>query len=143
LNTAVDTNILVSLWNPDDSLNLQAERALTSASQRGRLSITGLVYVEIRAMPERSEQAIDRFLEDVGIDVDWMMEERIWREAAKAAHEYGQRRRQDSEAKLPRRIAGDFVIGAYALVRGYSLLTLDRRTFRAAFPSLRIAAESS
>jgi predicted nucleic acid-binding protein len=142
LTTAIDTNVLVSLWSTEDSLNAEAYRALTAASQRGRLVVAAPVYVEIRAMPECSEQMVDRFLDDIGAEVDWVVEEKIWREAAKASHEYG-RRRRDKQSRLPRRIAGDFVIGAHAMVRGHSLLTLDRRTFRISFPNLRFAAESS
>jgi len=93
-------------------------------------------------MPERSEQIVDMFLDDIGVEVDWVIEEKIWREAAKASHEYG-KRRGEKRSKLPRRIAGDFVIGAHASVRGHSLLTLDRRTFRVSFPNLRFAPDSN
>ena len=142
MTTAIDTNVLVSLWSTEDSLNAEAYRALTAASQRGRLVVAAPVYVEIRAMPERSEQIVDMFLDDIGVEVDWVIEEKIWREAAKASHEYG-KRRGEKRSKLPRRIAGDFVIGAHASVRGHSLLTLDRRTFRVSFPNLRFAPDSN
>jgi predicted nucleic acid-binding protein len=32
----------------------------------------------------------------------------------------------------------DFLIGAHAAVRGYTLLTADRRLYSAAFPNLRM-----
>jgi predicted nucleic acid-binding protein len=86
---------------------------------------------------------MDSFLGKTGIAVDWRLEERIWREAAKASHEYGKRRRGGRHTKLPRRIAGDFAVGAHAMVRGHLLLTLDRRTFRIAFPALKLAPESA
>jgi predicted nucleic acid-binding protein len=85
---------------------------------------------------------VEGFLDDIGAEVDWVVEEKIWREAAKASHEYG-KRRGEKQSRLPRRIAGDFVIGGHAMVRGHTLLTLDRRTFRVSFPSLRFAPESS
>ena len=88
-------------------------------------------------MPGRDEIAIDAFLNRTGVAVDWKIEERIWREAARANNEYVARKRKNF--KLPRRIAADFVIGAHASVRGYSLLTFDRRTFRSAFPNLVLA----
>lgn len=141
--TAVDTNVLVGLWSEDDALNAEAERALIAASGRGRLVICAPVYVEMRAMPERTERLVQIFLAEAGIEVDWILQEKVWREAARAGHEYGMRRRADKYPKLPRRIAGDFVIGAHAMVRGYSLLTLDRRFFRVAFPALKMAQESS
>jgi predicted nucleic acid-binding protein len=139
VTTAIDTNILIALWNEDDALNREAERVLHKASLRGDLVIAGPVYVELRMLPDRSEASIDRFLRKTGIDVDWRIDEPIWREAAKASHEYGRRRSTEKNSSLPRRIAGDFVIGAHALVRGHTLLTMDRRTFRIAFPRLVLA----
>lgn len=131
---AIDSNVLIGLWNPDDELNLEAERALELAAARGQLVIAAPVFVELRAMPDRDEASIDAFLARTGVVVDWKLEERIWREAARANHMYVGRRRKNF--KLPRRIAADFVIGAHAAVRGYPLLTFDRRTLRSAFPNL-------
>jgi len=141
VTTALDSNILVGLWNEDAVFNQEAERALVRASGRGELVIAAPVYVEIRSLQGRSESKVDDFLQEAGIRVEWELEERIWREAAKASHAYSLRR--GSQAKHPRRIAADFVIGAHADVRGYSLLTLDRRTFRISFPNLRFSPESS
>jgi predicted nucleic acid-binding protein len=142
LTTAIDSNILISLWDEEDALNLEAKHALTMAAQRGEMVIAAPVYVEIRTPADRDEELVERFLRRTGISVDWVVEEKIWREAAKASHEYG-KRLGEKQSRLPRRIAGDFVIGAHAMIRGYSLLTLDRRTFRVSFPSLRFAPESS
>jgi predicted nucleic acid-binding protein len=139
--TAIDSNIVIGLWNEDKDFSLEAARALELASGRGELVICAPVYVEIRALPGRSEGRVDDFLRRGGIGVEWELEESIWREAARASHAYSLRR--DTRAKPPRRIAADFVIGAHAALRGYSLLTLDRRTFRVSFPTLRFAPESS
>ena len=143
MTTAIDSNVLVSLWNADDALNGEAVHALKMAAERGEMVIAAPVYVEIRTPIDRDEAMVEQFLRKTGIAVDWRLEERIWREAATASYEYGRRRRGERHAKLPRRIAGDFVIGAHAMVRGHSLLTLDRRTFRISFPSLQFAPESS
>lgn len=134
--TAIDSNVLIGLWNPDDAFNHEAQRALDLAAERGQLVMAAPVFVELRAMPDRDEASIEAFLKRTGITVDWKLEERIWREAARANHEYVARRRKNF--KLPRRIAADFVIGAHAAVRGYPLLTFDRRTFRSAFPNLAL-----
>ena len=45
------------------------------------------------------------------------------------------RKQRDSGA---RRILADFLIGAHAHTRGYRLLTLDERLYKAAFPTLRL-----
>ncbi len=38
MTTAIDTNILIALWNDDDTLNTQARSALDSAFGRAALS---------------------------------------------------------------------------------------------------------
>ena len=135
--TAIDSNVLIGLWSPDESLNHEAESALQTAMEQGPLVIAAPVYVELRAVPGRDEAVVDSFLARTGIAVDWRLEERIWREAARANNEYVARRRKNF--KLSRRIAADFVIGAHAMIRGYSLLTFDKRTFRSTFPDLVLA----
>lgn len=84
---------------------------------------------------------MEEFLLAAGIDVEWELEEQVWREAGRASHGYSIRRA--AKEPVPRRVAADFVIGAHALLQNYPLLTLDRRGFRASFPSLRFAPESS
>jgi predicted nucleic acid-binding protein len=44
------------------------------------------------------------------------------------------------DGQVPRRILTDFLIGAHALVRGFTLLTFDQRLYAAAFPELNILA---
>ena len=38
----------------------------------------------------------------------------------------------------PRRILADFLIGAHAMQRDYTLLTLDQRVYSKSFPKLRL-----
>lgn len=140
MTTAVDSNVVIGLWNEDVKFNLESIQLLDAARERGKLVIAAPVYVEIRAVPNREEAWVERFLMRGGIDVDWELDEAIWRLAARASHAYGVRRR--TVVPPPRRIAADFVIGAHAAVRGYPLLTLDRRTFRVSFPTLRFAGEA-
>ncbi len=81
---AVDTNVLVALWNPDDFLNTAARTALDAGVARGELVICGPVYAELIAFPTRSESFLDEFLVDTGIRVDWDVSESIWRLAGRA-----------------------------------------------------------
>jgi hypothetical protein len=87
--------------------------------------------------PTRSVEEIDTFLTLTGIEIDWEMEQAVWQTAGIAFKSYV-RRRLDQTGKLPRRILTDFLIGAQAVVRGYTLLTLDERLYRASFPGIRI-----
>lgn len=135
--TSIDTNILAALWDEDDSLNCAAREALDAALARGGLVISGVVYAELLAAPRRTEEFIDRFCNEAGIEVEWELNERICRTAGDAFQGYAARRRKQRDAE-PRRILADFLIGAHALVSGYKLLTLDGRTYQASFPGLAI-----
>ena len=135
--TAIDTNVLVALWDLDEALNSAAQLALDAAFARGKLVISGAVFAELLAFPRRTETFLDQFLKDTGITVDWTTDESIWRVAGKAFQKYANRRRKQ-QAGGPRRILADFLIGAHALEKGYGLLTLDEGIYRAAFPKLQI-----
>ena len=135
--TALDTNILIALWDADDSLNSIAQDALDRAFGRGKLVISGAVFAELLAFPGRTEAFLDKFLHETGITVDWSTDESTWREAGKAFQSYVKQRRKQ-KATRPRRVLADFIIGAHALQREYALLTLDDGLYRAAFPRLRI-----
>jgi len=137
MTAAIDTNVLVGLWDLDDELNASAQAALDTAFAQGRLVISGAVFAELLAFPRRSELFVDQFLSETGISVDWTTDDAIWRTAGRAFQGYAKRRRRQ-KSKGPRRLLGDFLIGAHALERGFSLLTLDDGIYRAAFPKLRI-----
>jgi len=135
--SAIDTNVLVALWDRDDTLNSAAETALEAAFARGTLVISGAVFAELLAFLGRTETFLNQFLKDTGIAVEWSTDESIWRTAGKSFQKYANRRRKQ-RAGQPRRILADFLIGAHALENGYSLLTLDDGIYRAAFPKLHI-----
>ncbi len=137
MTTAIDTNVLIALWDVDPKLNTLAQQALDSAQARGALVIAGAVYTELMALPGRTEKMLDEFIDDTGIRVDWELNEHVWRAAGKAFQGYVIRRKSQ-KTNLPRRILADFLIGAHAAVHGYELLTLDRHLYRAAFPKLII-----
>jgi predicted nucleic acid-binding protein len=139
MTTAVDTNILVALWNSEDSLNFAAQAALDAALNRGSLVISAPVFAELLAFPSRDEAFLDSFFRDTGIAVDWDLGESVWRVAGRAFQSYAARRRKQRDAG-PRRILADFLVGAHAQVSGHVLLTLDASLYRTAFPRLRITA---
>lgn len=119
--SAIDTNVLVALWDRDDTLNSAAQAALDAAFERGKLVISGAVFAELLAFPRRTENFLDQFLEDTGLVVDWSIDESIWRVAGKSFQKYASRRRKQ-RAGQPRRILADFLIGAHALEKGYGFL---------------------
>ena len=137
MTTAVDTNVIVALWDRDKALSSAAQAGLDSALERGSLVISAPVFAELMAAPGRSESFLASFCKDTGIVVEWHLEELVWRTAGQAFQAYAGRRRKQRESS-PRRILADFLIGAHALRRGYHLLTLDDHLYRAAFPDLSL-----
>jgi predicted nucleic acid-binding protein len=139
MTTAIDTNVLIALWNEDDTLNTLARAALDAALGRGSLVIAAPVFAELLAAPSRNEAFLDSFCRETGISVDWNLGETVWRAAGRAFRTYAGRRKTQ-RGTGPRRILADFLIGAHALQNGFRLLTLDEGLYRAAFPRLVIVS---
>ena len=137
MTTAVDTNVMIALWDKDSALSLAAQKALDAAFNRGTLVAAAPVFAELLAAPGRSETFVGSFFEETGITVDWELPEQIWRSAGRAFQAYAERRRRQRD-RGARRILADFLIGAHALRNGCRLLTLDDRLYRTAFPKLSI-----
>ena len=135
--SAVDTNVIVALWDAEERDHLTALDLLDEAASRGGIVICGAVFGELLAGPGRTEEFIKNFLEDAEVVVDWSSNETIWRTAGLAFQKYAARRRRGKSGEA-RRILTDFYIGAHALENGYSLLTLDDGIYRAAFPKLSL-----
>lgn len=49
MNTAIDTNIIVALWDNDNALNTLAQRALDTALAHGQLIVAAPAYAELCA----------------------------------------------------------------------------------------------
>jgi predicted nucleic acid-binding protein len=137
MTTAIDTNVVIALWDKDPMLSLAAQNALEAAFNRGTLIAAAPVFAELIAAPGRSEVFVGSFFEQTGIGVDWELPEQIWRLAGRAFQAYAERQRKQRDAGA-RRILADFVIGAHASVNGCRLLTLDDRLYRSSFPTLAI-----
>ncbi len=137
MTTAVDTNVIIALWDKDPALSLAAQNALDTAFSRGTLVAAAPVLAELIAAPGRNETFVDSFFQETGIGVDWELPEQVWRLAGRAFRTYAERRRKQRD-RGPRRILADFIIGAHAFANGFRLLTLDDGLYRAAFPGLAI-----
>jgi predicted nucleic acid-binding protein len=137
MTTAIDTNVIVALWDRDEKLSSAAQSALDAALERGALVTSAAVFAELMAAPGRSESFLNSFFRETAIRIDWELDESIWRSAGRAFQSYAARRRRHRDAG-PRRILADFLIGAHALGGGYSLLTLDDHLYSTAFPDLNV-----
>jgi len=139
MTSAVDSNVFVALWDTEHTLHSKAQAVLDAALQHGNLVVAAPVYAELLAFPRRTEAFLDYFFKETGVTLDWNLNESDWRVAGRVFRGYAARRSRHREGG-PRRILTDFLIGAHALRRGYRLLTLDDRLYRAAFPRLAIIA---
>jgi len=137
MTTAIDTDVVVALWDRDPTLSLAAQTALEGAFNRGNLVVSAPVFAELIAAPGRTETFVNSFLEETGIVIDWELDEAAWRHAGRAFQRYAERRRKQRDSGS-RRILADFLIGAHAQTKSYRLLTLDERLYKAAFPTLTI-----
>ncbi|PYT98575.1 MAG: PIN domain nuclease [Acidobacteria bacterium] len=136
MTTALDTNVIVALWDASDSLHVAARKALDDAWSQDTLVVSGVVYAELIGAPRRTEAFVDRFCEEAGIVVEWALEEKIWRAAGSAFQGYAARRKRQGGS---RPLLAGFLIGAHAVEKGYKLLTADAGLYKASFPRLTLA----
>lgn len=135
--TALDSNVLIALWDTDPVISQSASLACQRIQRSGPIGICGPTFAELMGLPGRTGVQIQRLLESAEIEIDWDFTEPDWLAAGHAYQGYVARRKS-SGGGLSRRMLTDFLVGAHASVRGHSLLTLDRSIFRAAFPKLRL-----
>ena len=138
MTTAVDTNVIISLWNPDPEVSTLAQTALDNALSRGTLVISAPVFSELMAAPRRTEAFVNAFFEDTSLGIEFDLSEAIWRAAGQAFQAYAARRRKQQRDPGPRRILADFLFGAHASYRGYRLLTLDDQFYKTAFTRMEV-----
>jgi predicted nucleic acid-binding protein len=136
VRTALDSNVLAALCS-GEPLAPRLAQALGAAQNEGALVICGVVYAELFTHPRASKDFVTKFLSDTGIDVDFVLEEAVWRNAAERFAAYARRRRKSRGGPPQRRLA-DFLIGAHALEHANRLMTLDAGRYERDFPDLEI-----
>jgi predicted nucleic acid-binding protein len=136
VRTGLDTNVISALWSADP-LARQAEGLLVRARREGGLVICGPVYAELAAHPIARGEFVDQFLSETNITVDFSLDERVWRETARAFAEYASQRRESGGGQ-PKRLLADFIIGAHSMLHADRLMTLDSERYVSSFPQLRL-----
>jgi predicted nucleic acid-binding protein len=61
MTTVVDSNVIVALWDRDDTRNAAAQSALDAAFGRGNLVVPAPAYAELMAFAGRTESFLDSF----------------------------------------------------------------------------------
>jgi predicted nucleic acid-binding protein len=154
LKTAIDTNIGLDFLAADPAVSRPARLAVRNATDDGLTVICSVVYTEL-AWGFTQKADLDRFLADVGILVEDISQDALWR-SAEAWRTY--RRRRETQLICPQcgrrftatcpscqtplqwrqHIITDFLIGGHAALDADQLLTRDIGYYRTYFPELRL-----
>jgi predicted nucleic acid-binding protein len=126
--TIVDTNVLVDLTLVGSSWHSWSRSQVVSAFRRGPVVINPIIYAEFSFRYEDIEE-VERLLPQD----EFRRENLPWPAAFAAAAAFRVYRASGGGRE---RILPDFLIGAHAAIRGYSVLTRDSKGYRSYFPSL-------
>ncbi len=130
--TFVDTNIFLDVTNRDATWLQWSRARLVDAMDNGGLVLNQIVYAELAAGFSLRE-TLDIMLKPWAV----RNENLPWDAAFMAGKAFVQYRRSGGSRTMP---LPDFFIGAHAAIRGYRLLTRDRRTYVRFFPTLTVIA---
>ena len=129
--TAIDTNILIDILEPDPVFGQASKQALRRCLQEGSVIACEVVWAEVvTTYSNKKKQAAD-VLSRIGIEYSPMTLEAAL-EAAACWHAF----RKKSKARD--RIVADFLIGGHALILSDRLLTRDRGFYRDYFKQLKV-----
>ena len=122
----VDTNVLVDVAVRDQNWHGWSRKQMAAAG--GSLVINPVIYAEFSlrySTPDEVEYLLP--------EEDFRRENLPWTAAFAASAAFRKYRQAGGEHE---RILPDFLIGAHAVVRGYSILTRDTRSYRRYFPTV-------
>jgi hypothetical protein len=129
--SAVDTNILIDILEPDPTYGPESKNALKHCLLEGSVIACEVVWAEVAvAYGHAVEKAVEA-MNSMGIQFSAMTFEATL-EAARCWYAYLQK---GGDRK---RIAADFLIGAHALTQSDRLLTRDKGFYRSYFKKLRV-----
>ncbi len=129
--TAVDTNILVDILEPDPDYGPASRDALKRSLQEGSVVACEVVWAEVATAYGESLKKVTKALQTIGIGYSPMTEAAAL-EAARCWYRY----RQKGGGRD--RIAADFLIGGHARIQCDRLLTRDRDFYSGSFKSLQL-----
>ena len=129
--TAIDTNILIDILEPDPVFGQASKAALKRCFQEGSVIACEVVWAEVvTAYGNKKKQVVD-VLDRIGIEYSAMTLDA----ALKAAACWYAFRKKN---KVRDRIVADFLIGGHALILCDRLLTRDSGFYRDYFKRLKV-----
>ncbi len=124
----VDTNVLVDVAVRDPVWLGWSRKTLTRVAAEQPLVINPVIYAEF-SVRYNDIETVDRLLPHS----DFHREGLPWAAAFAAGMAF---RRYRNLGGLRERVLPDFMIGAHAAIRGYSVLTRDPKGYRTYFPTV-------
>ncbi|MCY3656100.1 MAG: nucleotide-binding protein [Chloroflexi bacterium] len=153
--SAVDTNVLLDILNPDEPYAPSSSRLLDDALRVGSIVISEPVYAELAAnFPDAD--TLDAFLDGTGTRLTRSDRSTLYR-AGTAWRAYSRRRPRvltctqcgepqsvqcdvcGAALQARQHVLADFLIGAHATVQADRLITRDRGYYATYFPDLELA----
>jgi predicted nucleic acid-binding protein len=131
-STIPDSNVLLDLIMRDPVWFNWSASQMRNSREKGRLVINAVVFAESSAQVDGYGE-FQKILAQIGID----LEECPWEAAYQAGRTHLAYRKSGGTRV---RVLPDFLIGAHAKAKGYSLLTRDAARYRSYFPELEIIA---
>jgi hypothetical protein len=131
--TAVDTNILIDILEPDPVHGLRSKEALKKCLREGAVVACDVVWAEVATAYGNNQNELVEALRAMRIGFSAMSMEAALR-AARSWHTY--RRRGGGRD----RIAADFLIGGHAAAQTERILTRDLGFYRKYFTGLAAAS---
>lgn len=126
--TIVDTNVLVDLAISGSAWHDWSSGQVLSAFKRGPVVINPIIYAEFSVRYSSMDQ-VDELLPQS----EFRRENLPWAAAFAAAAAFKIYRQSGGGRE---RVLPDFLIGAHAAIRGYSILTRDSKDYRSYFPAV-------
>lgn len=130
--SAVDTNILLDIFLPDERFAANSAKLLKRAYDQGALIICDIVYAEL--VPQFGDRSK---LDDTLATINTSVSHSDTDMAFLAGERWGKYRKFGGQRK---RIITDFLIGAHAAIKAERFLTRDRGFYKSYFPEIQILA---
>lgn len=128
--TAIDTNILLDIFLPDNKFAKTSAALMRRTYDEGALIICEIVYAEL-APQFADRRRLDRTLKTISVSLSPLNAEI----AFLAGRKWAQYRKSGGKR---RRIITDFLIGAHASASADRFLSRDRGFYNSYFPDLHI-----
>ena len=129
--TAIDTNIIIDILEPDPVFGPASKAALKSCIQDGSVIACEVVWAEVTtAYGSKIKEAVN-VMNRIGIEYSAMTLEAT----LEAAKRWSTFRKKN---KVRDRIVADFLVGGHAIALSDRLLTRDRGFYRDYFKPLKV-----